>query len=167
MVIMTEHPVEDILQYQFINCDLLSEALLAAGASVSNKGIQGNAKGNKRLALLGDSVLQEAVLEPWYSSGESTGRCTRLSICWKRLTLPEEGSNKVKKLCRNKKLSQVAQESGLVKYIENNPCQKGQISQETAASTVEALVGAVFLDCGKNMTTVKEVLKAISLFQDS
>jgi ribonuclease-3 len=77
---MTGHPVETIIQYQFVNRDLLNEALLAEGASVSNKDVQGDAKGNKRLALLGDSVLREAVLEPWYGSGESTGKCRQLNI---------------------------------------------------------------------------------------
>ena len=72
---MAEHPVELILQYRFSNHNLLDEALLAAGASVSSKDIKGDPQGNKRLALLGDSVLQEAVLEPWYNSNESTGNC--------------------------------------------------------------------------------------------
>jgi hypothetical protein len=40
-----------------------------------------------------------------------------------RLTLPEEGSNKVGNLCRNRILSQAAQESGLVMYIAKNPYQ--------------------------------------------
>ncbi|KAF1953264.1 hypothetical protein CC80DRAFT_420645, partial [Byssothecium circinans] len=56
----------------FLNRDLLNKALLAVGASVLSKDIQGDVEGNKRLALLGDSVLQEAVLELWYSSGKST-----------------------------------------------------------------------------------------------
>ena len=73
---MAAHPVESILKYQFSNRDLLNEALLAAGAPTSSKNIHGDNQGNKRLALLGDAVLQEAVLEPWYSSNESTGKCT-------------------------------------------------------------------------------------------
>ena len=73
---MTEHPVESILGYQFTNRDLLTEALLAAGASASSKDIHGDVQGNKRLALLGDSVLRDAVLEPWCTSNESTGKST-------------------------------------------------------------------------------------------
>jgi ribonuclease-3 len=79
--------------------------------------------------------------------------------------LPEEGSNKVKSLCGNRKLSEVAQKSGLVDYIANNPCHQGDVPQETAASTVEAVVGAVYLDCGKNMSTVKKILEAIHLYE--
>ena len=70
----------------------------------------------------------------------------------------------MKNLCSNRKLSQVAQESGLVNYVTKNPCQQGDVPQETAASTVEAVVGAVYLDCGKNMSTVKRVLDAINLY---
>jgi ribonuclease-3 len=70
----------------------------------------------------------------------------------------------VKSLGRNTKLSQVAQSSGLVKYVAKNPCQQGQVPQETAASTVEALVGAVYLDCGEDISTVQKVLEAIKLF---
>lgn len=75
---MAEHPVEIILQYHFSNSELLEEALLAAGAAASSKHIEGDVQGNKRLALLGDSVLQEAVLEPWYNSEESTSGYARL-----------------------------------------------------------------------------------------
>jgi ribonuclease-3 len=78
--------------------------------------------------------------------------------------LPEEGSNRVKNLGSNRKLSEVARSSGLAKYIAQNPCQQGQVPQETAASTVEALVGAVYLDCGENISTVRKVLEAIGLF---
>jgi len=60
-------------------------------------------------------------------------------------------------------LSQVAQESGLVKYVTKNPSQQGNVPQETAASTLEAVVGAVYLDCGKDISTVKRVFEAINL----
>lgn len=77
---MTEHSVETILRYRFSNRGLLDEALLAAGAPVSSKDVQGGAQGSKRLALLGDSILQEAVLEPWYNSEESTGERTYVKV---------------------------------------------------------------------------------------
>jgi len=78
--------------------------------------------------------------------------------------LLEEGSNKVKNLCRNRKLNQVAQESGLVKYVTKNPCQQGDVPQKTAASTVKAVIGAVYLDCGKDISMVKKVLESINLY---
>lgn len=75
------------------------------------------------------------------------------------------GSNEVKNLCRNRKLNQVAQKSGLVEYVVKNPCQQGQVPQATAASTVEALVGAVYLDSGKNMEIIRKMLEAIEVFE--
>ncbi|KAJ5063706.1 ribonuclease III domain-containing protein [Bipolaris maydis] len=138
---MGEHPVETILQYHFSNSELLDEALLAAGAAASSKDIEGDVQGNKRLALLGDSVLQEVVLEPWYNSEESTGG--------------------------NTKLSQIAHRSGISSYITKNPSQEGQVPQETAASTIEALVGAIYLDSGKDISMVKKALKVIGFFEAS
>lgn len=158
--------METILKYHFSNHELLEEALLAAGASVSSKDIQGDAKGNKRLALLGDSVLQEAVLEPWYNSKESTGECTDTQTFVKKLTLLEEGHNRVKSLCGNKRLKEIAQRSGISDFIAKNPCQEGQVPQETAASTVEALVGAVYIDCGEDISKVHQVLEAIDFFKE-
>ncbi|EMD67299.1 hypothetical protein GGP41_007213 [Bipolaris sorokiniana] len=146
---MAQRSIEIILQYSFSNHQLLDEALLAAGAPASSKDIEGEVHGNKRLALLGDSVLKEVILEPWYSSEKST----------------EEGNNRVRDLCRNTKLSQVAQESGISSHITLNPCQQGRVSQETAASTVEALVGAVYLDSGKDISKVKDVLETIGFFE--
>lgn len=162
---MAEHPVEIILQYHFSNSELLEEALLAAGAAASSKHIEGDVQGNKRLALLGDSVLQEAVLEPWYNSEESTSGYARLWTLLETLTLLDVGHNRVKNLCRNTKLSQVAQRSGISSYITKNPCQSGLVPQETAASTIEALVGAVYLDSGEDISTVKKALKAIGFFE--
>ena len=75
---MAQRSIEIILQYSFSNHQLLDEALLAAGAPASSKDIEGEVHGNKRLALLGDSVLKEVILEPWYSSEKSTGWYTRL-----------------------------------------------------------------------------------------
>jgi ribonuclease-3 len=72
ILVITEHPVESIIQYRFSNRDVLNEALLAAGAPNLQKDIDGDVQGNKRLALLEHTVLEEAVLQPWYSSGEST-----------------------------------------------------------------------------------------------
>lgn len=63
-------------------------------------------------------------------------------------------------------MSEVAERSGLTRYIVKNPCQQGQVPQETAASTIEALIGAVYLDCGKNISTVMKVLKAIKFFTE-
>ena len=50
--------------------------MLTAGVLASSEDIHGYVQENKRPALIGDSVLREAVLGPWYSSKESTDKFT-------------------------------------------------------------------------------------------
>jgi hypothetical protein len=42
-----------------------------------------------------------------------------------------------------------------------NPCQGEEVSRTTMASTVEALVGAVWLDSGRNFEQVREVMERL------
>ena len=57
------------LGYVFVDPSILSEALQAAGNGVSQVGGRKIMEGNKRLAMLGDSVLND-----WFMGGESRGR---------------------------------------------------------------------------------------------
>ena len=59
--------VESLIQYKFKNTALLLEALYVNGP--------GNAKhdGNKRLAVIGDSVLSLSLAEDWYKGNTSRG----------------------------------------------------------------------------------------------
>lgn len=58
--------IEETIGYDFTNANLKEEALLAAGASVSDPAINGDPRGNKRLALVGDAVIQLVILEELY-----------------------------------------------------------------------------------------------------
>lgn len=69
-----EKDLENLLDYHFSDHHLLEELLQAAGSSVSDPTVHGNRHGNKRLALLSDSVLSTVLLEQWYESGQSTGK---------------------------------------------------------------------------------------------
>ncbi|KAJ6284186.1 hypothetical protein J3E71DRAFT_390634 [Bipolaris maydis] len=100
---------------------------------------------------LSKDIEGDVVLELWYNSEESTNK----------------GYDRVKNLCRNTKLSQIAHRSGISSYITKNPSQEGQVPQETAASTIEALVGAIYLDSGKDISMVKKALKVIGFFKAS
>ena len=62
------------LGYVFVDPSILSEALQAAGNGVSQVGGRKIMEGNKRLAMLGDSVLQLALLNDWYMGGGSRGK---------------------------------------------------------------------------------------------
>jgi dsRNA-specific ribonuclease len=56
---------QDQIGYHFKSSNLLREALHQAGTAPP--------QGNKRLALVGDSVLSASLLDQWYSNGDTTG----------------------------------------------------------------------------------------------
>jgi len=64
---------EKILGRTFVDQSLLQAALLAAGAGTTLLGTHDISEGNKRLALLGDSVLKAALLSSWYPTKEPRG----------------------------------------------------------------------------------------------
>jgi hypothetical protein len=59
-------PVENSINYQFINRNLCWEALQGKGAG-------GYAEGNKRLAMLGDASMKHAQMKKWFGRNTSTG----------------------------------------------------------------------------------------------
>lgn len=65
------HNLEGKLGYIFADRTILQEALQAAGNGVTKIGERKIEDGNKRLAMLGDSILQVALLKDWFIEGES------------------------------------------------------------------------------------------------
>lgn len=65
--------VQDIIGYQFREQLILWEAMQAAGSNVRFAGGREFVDGNKRLAVIGDTVLQLVLAEQWYSGGTSRG----------------------------------------------------------------------------------------------
>jgi ribonuclease-3 len=51
----------------------------------------------------------------------------------------------------------------LDKFVETNPAQKGKVSKGTRATTVEAIIGAVWVDSGKNASQVNRVMENMGL----
>ena len=70
--------VQDIIGYQFTERLILWEAMQAAGSMVRSAGGREFVDGNKRLAVIGDTVLQLVLAERWYGDGTSRG------ILWAR-----------------------------------------------------------------------------------
>lgn len=75
----------------------------------------------------------------------------------------EAGHKLLKKEACNENLSLRGKEFGLDQYMENNPAHKGKVPNGTRATTVEALLGAVWIDSGKNMDEVDRVRVALDL----
>ena len=65
--------VEEIIDYSFNDNDIIWEALQAPGSIVTLIGTRRVPDGNKRLAILGDTILQLALIEDAYERGETRG----------------------------------------------------------------------------------------------
>ena len=65
--------VQDIIGYRFKERLILWEAMQAAGSNVRYAGDREFMDGNKRLAVIGDTVLQLVLAEQWYNGGTSRG----------------------------------------------------------------------------------------------
>ncbi|CAI7614635.1 unnamed protein product [Penicillium manginii] len=124
----------------------MQEALRASNMSEGSIDLTGN----KRLALVGDSVLSVMLLNRWYGKGGST----------------EEGDLILQKHACNKILDAKGQEWSLDKFITTHPAQKGEVSKGVRASTVEAIIGAVWLDSFKNAAEVDRVIDILGLYDD-
>jgi dsRNA-specific ribonuclease len=62
-------------------------------------------------------------------------------------------------------LKNVVERNGLVKVVVKNPSEKGGPQRATLASTTEAIVGAVWYDCGKNFETARNVVDTLHISQ--
>ncbi|CAI6023409.1 unnamed protein product [Clonostachys chloroleuca] len=130
--------MERIIQRKFRNPKLLEEALIAAGADEEAPMNNKKRQGNKRLALIGDAVLRLTLVDDGILLGKTTGQCE--TIC------TAEASNA--------SLFKIEEQHHLAPFIQTCPAQKGHVSPITGATTVEAVVGAVWLDCDRNYAHV-------------
>ncbi|KAH8747758.1 ribonuclease III domain-containing protein [Diaporthe sp. PMI_573] len=142
--------LQNIIDYHFKNDKLLNEAVLAAGASVSDVQVDGNKQGNKGLALIGDALIRLAIVDQGYADGARTG----------------ESSDIVKDRGSNMSLVRDAHKLDLGKFVIKNPSQGKSVSRSTLASTVEALVGAVWLDSVRDFERVRAVIKRLRIIDD-
>lgn len=69
----TKSQVEVIIAYTFTDPLILWEALQAAGSTVRSAGTRRFPDGNKRLAVLGDTVLKLVLVGEWYDSPDARG----------------------------------------------------------------------------------------------
>ena len=71
--------LEAVISYHFTTPLLAWEALQAPGANAGPLALPTGLEGNKRLAILGDTILQLVLVEEWYRSGASKGMSVPLS----------------------------------------------------------------------------------------
>lgn len=73
------------------------------------------------------------------------------------------GNNLVSTVGSNARLAQTAREIGLGNHVILHPGHWGPISERTLATTLEALLGAIYLDSGKDMNEVKTSMTMLGL----
>ncbi|KAL8719450.1 MAG: hypothetical protein Q9225_003539 [Loekoesia sp. 1 TL-2023] len=142
------HGVESIIGYTFDDPYLVWEAISAAG-SIITLGHRRFPNGNKRLAILGDTVLHLALAEAWYEGTEPRATFDRIR----------------QQVASNNNLNVVGLAHQLDAFVNLSPGQ-AVISPITMAATVEAIIGAVYLD-SKSMHSVKAVLQTLGLTSSS
>lgn len=58
----------------------------------------------------------------------------------------------------NENLAQIGLSLGIDAYIQLNPSSQGIVNERLMATTMEAIIGAVYLDSGKNVMTTRLVV---------
>ncbi|TDZ15126.1 Ribonuclease 3 [Colletotrichum orbiculare MAFF 240422] len=118
--------------HNFENPDLIWEALQAHGSPIGRIGIRFLNQGNKGVALTGDAVIRLVVVNNGVGNNERT----------------EAIANRIEALLSNSTLAAICDTVGLTGHIVGNPSQGGAVSSRLKATTVEAVIGAVFMDAG-------------------
>ncbi|KAK4894543.1 hypothetical protein LTR27_007184 [Elasticomyces elasticus] len=123
--------VERLTRYRFKNLEHMREALHISGVNTLPS--------NRRLALVGDSVLRQILIDNWYPSGAKNGRASSI--------LTEVASNA--------SLAAVANRIGIRQFVKTD---QSTVSGYTLATTIEAI-----LDSDKDWTVAKEVMDGFGL----
>ncbi|KAI4162986.1 MAG: hypothetical protein LQ342_003497 [Letrouitia transgressa] len=159
---------ESIIGYHFSDPFLLEEAFQAAGSFLTLA--RRYPEGGKRLAVVGDAVLQLALAETWYECSETRGisldsSLDRMNSAAQSLHTETERFNRTRQeVSSNQNLDIIGRHNGLDRLI-NLAGGARQPSAGTMAATVEAIIGAVYLD--SSMTQVKSVMQTLGLVPTS
>ncbi|KAF1956143.1 hypothetical protein CC80DRAFT_69997 [Byssothecium circinans] len=141
--------VEDIIGYKFKNKILCIEAIKLSGMNVPVyfDGILWPVRQNKRLALMGDRTLNMALCEMWYESGNSNSQYALMSS----------------QVVARSALYATGKPLGFDESCFLMPPGSFKASQDQIAETFEAVVGAVYLDTGKQYDEVYKLIHRLGL----
>lgn len=157
--------IENILQYRFRNSALLDEALTADGCGPSKSRENARAHGHRGLALIGDALLDLILIDDGICQGNSLGKPH--NILYPRLLV----INLAIATCHgircmevsNKSLRELLRKLHLETYIKTPKCQKGRITTTIGASTIEALIGAIWVDSGRDLSKVHHAVHTLTI----
>ncbi|OJJ65538.1 hypothetical protein ASPBRDRAFT_49713 [Aspergillus brasiliensis CBS 101740] len=127
--------IEGAIAYNFKNKCIIDEAIQQTR--------------NKRLAFLGDKVVALVIVDSWYRSKRSCG----------------DGYKQLQNYASNRKLACQARGKHIDECIQPGPLNplSSNPSIHSLATDVEAIVGAVWIDSGRNFGVVKGVMRRLEL----
>ncbi|EED22528.1 conserved hypothetical protein [Talaromyces stipitatus ATCC 10500] len=98
---------------------------------------------NKRLALLGDKVVALVLIDSWYQTGTS---CSA-------------GSSLLQHSASNEAMAHQEDKT----HLKDTVCLNSHQAQSIhgLATNFEAVVGAVWIDCGKDLQTLEKVIRQL------
>lgn len=150
------------LGYTFDNPTIGMGALVTPGVALP--GLPTRMDGHKELAHVGDAVLKLALTLDGYEAKRSRGKPLLSSLPRKVCSsFTSEFTSKILQTkASNVNLAMVGRRMGLDKLVIVNPSQAGMVSDKVMANTVEALIGAVYMD-SNSVDAVRPVLAAMGL----
>lgn len=147
--------IQTLLRYTFKRVKLLHEALRV------QRGPDGRHV-NQRLALLGDAILRVVIVREKLASGLSPRKhCLISSVGFISKQDLDDCQNTLSSQACNHALRRVFEKWQLGGYITWGRPHYGPVSKENCASTVEALVGAVWLDSGESFVEAQKVVQVV------
>ncbi|KAL9596605.1 MAG: hypothetical protein Q9219_005688 [cf. Caloplaca sp. 3 TL-2023] len=138
------HACEQVIGYEFKGPLLLWEALQADGSPIALGCNPRFRSGNKRLAVVGDRVLDLLLSLKWYPTWEERLEFDKLR----------------NKVVSNKALVEVGQGNRLERFI-TPAAGASRVEWRAMSATVEAIVGAAYLDGG--LDAAKVVVKGLGI----
>jgi ribonuclease-3 len=139
---------EQFFGYSFKNENWLTEALTTPSCKMSSPKV----KDNQRLEFLGDAIIGFLAAEQLFKMSEES----------REGDLTERRSRMVSTYA----LCSAAKRIGLVKYLlVNRGAHEGDVSQKMLADSVEALIGAAFMDGG--LDAARKIYEKLDLYKHS
>lgn len=141
--------------YEFADIDQLRQALTAADA------VEENHDGNRRLAQLGDTMIQGVLVDKAYTEGASRSKISIKGEKFERLfTNQGAASNFIKCTATKKHRAARATDLGIDACIKYSPRQQDQPPSTTVLSlAVSAIVGASWIDCRRDFKVLRQVVE--------
>ncbi|KAF2124491.1 ribonuclease III [Dothidotthia symphoricarpi CBS 119687] len=131
--------IEEMIGYTFNNKLFAAEAVQMAApqTAVIHEGMFFGLENNKRLSLLGDAVLAKVLCDKWFHARDNRGHARSLS----------DWTTARNDLLSNDALAQRGYDLGVDGCVILSPGMH-TVSRKMVASSVEAIVGAVYRDGG-------------------